>query len=201
MPIRFRCVYCDQLLGIAKRKAGTVVKCPNCAGQVIVPAPESADEASDPEVPTARAEDAAELQREAAQVKTAPAPVVAEAGEAGLLFERNDFDELLKPALERNEPAIAARTGRPVAKPQAAARAVAPAPAAPVAPMPVTVNTFDFMSAPPAPVPTVPPVAAVRPRSGILLTPIKLILLAFLVMIGMGLAFAGGGVLGWYLKK
>jgi hypothetical protein len=37
MPIHFRCVYCQQLLGIARRKAGTVVRCPTCAGQVLVP--------------------------------------------------------------------------------------------------------------------------------------------------------------------
>jgi len=37
MPIRFRCAYCSQLLSIATRKAGTVVRCPTCAGQVIVP--------------------------------------------------------------------------------------------------------------------------------------------------------------------
>jgi hypothetical protein len=37
MPIRFRCVYCNQLMGIARRKAGTVVRCPNCTGQIIVP--------------------------------------------------------------------------------------------------------------------------------------------------------------------
>src|SRR5262249_32266945 len=45
MPIRFRCAYCNQLMGIARRKAGTVVRCPRCAGQVIVPdpGPEAAD--------------------------------------------------------------------------------------------------------------------------------------------------------------
>jgi hypothetical protein len=37
MPIRFRCAYCNQLLGIARRKAGTVVRCPTCAGKVVVP--------------------------------------------------------------------------------------------------------------------------------------------------------------------
>ena len=40
MPIRFRCAYCSQLMGIARRKAGTVVKCPKCAGEIIVPTPE-----------------------------------------------------------------------------------------------------------------------------------------------------------------
>jgi phage FluMu protein Com len=39
MPIRFRCAYCNQLMGIATRKAGTVVACPKCQGQVIVPNP------------------------------------------------------------------------------------------------------------------------------------------------------------------
>src|SRR5207248_11693560 len=38
MPIRFRCAYCNQLMGIARRKAGTIVRCPKCAGEVIVPA-------------------------------------------------------------------------------------------------------------------------------------------------------------------
>jgi hypothetical protein len=37
MPIRFRCAYCNQLMGIARRKSGTVVRCPKCAGEVIVP--------------------------------------------------------------------------------------------------------------------------------------------------------------------
>src|SRR5437764_7314176 len=40
MPIRFRCAYCNQLMGIASRKAGTVVRCPKCAGEIIVPVPE-----------------------------------------------------------------------------------------------------------------------------------------------------------------
>jgi hypothetical protein len=38
MPIRFRCPYCDQLLGIARRKSGAVVDCPRCRGRVGVPA-------------------------------------------------------------------------------------------------------------------------------------------------------------------
>ena len=38
MPIRFRCAYCNQLMGIGRRKAGAIVRCPRCAGEVIVPA-------------------------------------------------------------------------------------------------------------------------------------------------------------------
>src|SRR5207248_11063660 len=44
MPIRFRCAYCNQLMGIARRKAGTVVRCPKCAGQVVVPQPEGPED-------------------------------------------------------------------------------------------------------------------------------------------------------------
>ena len=46
MPIRFRCVYCDKLLGIAKRKAGAVVDCPQCKQPHIVPTPEPEPAAS-----------------------------------------------------------------------------------------------------------------------------------------------------------
>ena len=37
MPIRFRCAYCSQLMAISRRKMGTVVRCPKCAGEIIVP--------------------------------------------------------------------------------------------------------------------------------------------------------------------
>ena len=41
MPIRFRCVYCNKLLGIARRKGGAVVNCPECNQPLIVPTPEA----------------------------------------------------------------------------------------------------------------------------------------------------------------
>jgi phage FluMu protein Com len=72
MPIRFRCVYCDKLLGIAHRKAGSVVNCPQCKQPLIVPTPE-------PE-PTAAG----------SQVSAPPA-------NPSKLFERDDFDVLLEP--------------------------------------------------------------------------------------------------------
>jgi hypothetical protein len=84
MPIRFRCAYCNQLMGIARRKAGTVVSCPTCHGQVVVPSPEAP--AQQPvQVP-------------------APAPQPASrAGAAGNVFEQKDFD----PALFNPSPAPA----------------------------------------------------------------------------------------------
>ena len=68
MPIRFRCAYCNQLMGIARRKAGTVVRCPTCSGQVVVPDPGAAAEAE-------------------------PGP-----GPANQLFEGSDFDLIFNPA-------------------------------------------------------------------------------------------------------
>jgi hypothetical protein len=66
MPIRFRCAYCNQLLGISRRKSGTSVRCPTCAGQVLVP---DQDEAA-----------------------TVPGPEDANP----FVFDRNDFDGLLQ---------------------------------------------------------------------------------------------------------
>jgi hypothetical protein len=75
MPIRFRCAYCSQLMGIARRKAGTVVSCPTCHGQVVVPDP-------GPDEPDQ------------------PAP----GGDQPALFERSDFDEVFGPPREAPAP-------------------------------------------------------------------------------------------------
>lgn len=40
MPIRFRCTFCNRLLGIASRKAGTETTCPHCGYSITVPMPE-----------------------------------------------------------------------------------------------------------------------------------------------------------------
>ena len=45
MPIRFRCDYCNRLLGIARRKAGSETTCPHCGYAIIVP--EASDQADD----------------------------------------------------------------------------------------------------------------------------------------------------------
>jgi hypothetical protein len=83
MPIRFRCAYCNQLMGIARRKAGTVVRCPKCAGQVVVPQPESYEE------------DRPEGSRQA----VANTPGQVQAGTAGAaLFEHHDFAKVFQEA-------------------------------------------------------------------------------------------------------
>ncbi|QJW99541.1 hypothetical protein [Frigoriglobus tundricola] len=40
MPIRFRCSFCNRLLGIATRKAGTATTCPHCGCPLTVPLPQ-----------------------------------------------------------------------------------------------------------------------------------------------------------------
>lgn len=70
MPIRFRCRYCNQLMGISRRKAGSPVRCPTCHAEVVVP--ESEGEAN-PAAPPAQ------------PIGEVPAPV----------FERSDFEAFL----------------------------------------------------------------------------------------------------------
>jgi hypothetical protein len=75
MPIRFRCVYCDKLLGIAKRKAGTIVDCPGCEKKLIVP---TVDQVIDSDVEPVVPEPAKQNGRKAS------------------LFERDDYEALLE---------------------------------------------------------------------------------------------------------
>ena len=85
MPIRFRCAYCNQLLGIARRKSGTVVRCPTCAGQVVVPQ----QDAPDLEAPGTAEESPPVGGEEPVAPRTDfPRPA---------LFEQSDFDDVLKP--------------------------------------------------------------------------------------------------------
>lgn len=77
MPIRFRCRYCNQLMGIARRKAGMMVQCPTCHAQVVVPQLGADDKEGPPP---------------AKPVPAAPAP----------LFERSEFEAFLQnPAADK----------------------------------------------------------------------------------------------------
>jgi hypothetical protein len=94
MPIRFRCVYCDKLLGIARRKAGAVVNCPGCGQPLIVPTPEPEPEAA----------------------AAASQPSAPPAGPAKL-FEQDDFDVLLEPDATFRTPDPPPVAKRPKAQP------------------------------------------------------------------------------------
>jgi hypothetical protein len=99
MPIRFRCVYCNQLLGISRRKAGMTVRCTTCDGQLIVPDPnaastELADEGLPPQPPQS--------------VTKEPPP-----HKGSQLFERDDFGDVLEPFQFRSSPAAVANSPAP----------------------------------------------------------------------------------------
>ena len=49
MSIRFRCAYCNQLMAIGTRKAGSVVHCTKCHNALVVPAPENSAGAAAPQ--------------------------------------------------------------------------------------------------------------------------------------------------------
>src|SRR5437588_259507 len=91
MPIRFRCAYCNQLMGNAHRKAGTVVRCPTCSGQVVVPNPEPGTE--EPPQP-GEAPEAPEPASPAPAAAAAPPPPSPPREPARPdLFERSSFGE------------------------------------------------------------------------------------------------------------
>ena len=54
VPIKFRCYRCNQLLGVAPSKVGSVVACPKCSADLVVPDPIETDNHPDtdsPEIP------------------------------------------------------------------------------------------------------------------------------------------------------
>jgi len=165
MPIRFRCAYCNQLLGISRRKAGTVVRCPTCAGQVVVPN-------SDVAVPQGSADSANPL-----------------------VFERNDFEDLLNTEGER---------AVPVEKKQAlgtageAPFAFGPAPNPPPGAWGTHAEpAFDVERINPvAPLPT----AESIPQTGIFLSARNATLLAVAVAVLLAVFFAAGLLVGLWLR-
>jgi hypothetical protein len=114
MPIRFRCAYCNQLMGIARRKGGTVVRCPTCGGQVIVPQPHGE-----------------------------PAAQPAKQKQAGAVFEQADFGDVFQQPANGSsgarQKAAAVMPAPAPAPPPAAAPPPAPSPPAPL-PLPAPVE-------------------------------------------------------------
>lgn len=106
-------------MGIAQRKAGTVVRCPKCQGQVVVPIPEGFA----PPVPTGPTEAPPGGPAPSAPPPTAPAGV----------FEESDFEKVFQ------EPQLLPPPD-PLAGPAGIAAVSVPAPAAtaaaPVEPLP-----------------------------------------------------------------
>lgn len=169
MPIRFRCAYCNQLMGIAKRKVGQVVTCPKCGGQVVVPAPDPAMEEEEKK-----------------------------AGNAGATFEEDDEVQKLLEFVEETRPAPTAEPPAGVRKGAAPAPMLqAPPPTVPAqrsAPQPAIGTTYatdiDVVPIHSGGLPPLVPARGIYLTSGVL--SIVLVLAALLI----GLAFLLGFLLG-----
>jgi hypothetical protein len=167
------------LLGIARRKVGTVVRCPTCAGQVVVPPADVPDPPAPvgpaPREATARGGATGRSpQQPAPPDQPEPSPPV---------FERNDFDDLLNAAGVDDGPSI-----------------LAPDPkAAPAAPPPA--GAWGTHGEPQFDVERLDPHAglagAAPPPAGLVLSPAKATVLTVLVVVGLALAFGAGLLVGY----
>jgi hypothetical protein len=165
-------------MGIARRKAGTVVRCPRCAGQVIVPdpGPEVTDAAADaPPPPEGSNGPGPEPPRPVPLVPPLVPPPAPPPGTSPgpVLFEQSDFEKLFEPG-----PLV---------------------PAAPVLGTPPP----QMPSVPPPPLPQagydvepLPAFTGTAGPAGLFLTPAKLTLLSVAVVILLGLAFFLGMLVG-----
>jgi hypothetical protein len=173
MPIRFRCAYCNQLLGIARRKAGTVVRCPTCAGQVVVPSADAADAADEPQ----------------------------QQGERPL-FERSDFDDLFNNPQPVAGSAEQPTAGAPAPKKKtgvtAAGTAAPPAPA-PAPEEAWGTHADPAVEAEPVGRSGAVPVFEPPRQQGIVLSPAKATILTVVVVVGLAVAFAAGLLVGRFL--
>lgn len=184
MPIRFRCVYCDKLLGIARRKAGAVVNCPHCSEKLIVPTPEPEVGAVAPSEDELKGTDEAEVD-------------VPAGGGAVKLFEQNDFDALLEaePTFRAVEPRISAPA--PAREPEL------PAPQAnvPTTPLPPPHLLPQLPKQSPALAPS--PFLTPDPKHppGYFFSPAKATWLSVAVVVLVALAFGGGLIVGKMMGK
>jgi DNA-directed RNA polymerase subunit RPC12/RpoP len=172
VPIRFRCAYCNQLMGISRRKAGTVVRCPTCSGQVVVPNPD--DDSPAPPAP-------------------GPAPAPPRKGGPDL-FEQSDFDDLLRPGGPA-APVVTVPSGGvpPGGLPPSGAWGTHAEPMLNVERAPNAAGVA-MVASPPLGVD-----GAVVPAGGLVLTQRQLAVAAVVGVLLLGLAFVGGVLVGKFV--
>jgi hypothetical protein len=98
MPIRFRCHHCERLLGIARRKAGSQIHCPQCGVSIVVP---YEDEKADPGL---RGLDDLLGPPAAANGMAAPAAPAPEPAQSVLVTDDRSFVPPPRPATRRKTP-------------------------------------------------------------------------------------------------
>jgi hypothetical protein len=148
VPIKFRCYRCNQLLGVARTKAGATVACPKCDAELLVPA--LAEPA--PGTSSADATNSAAGQASAPNRSDPPAfgdgTRIPESGLAVDLLDIRPEDIRVEPGLIVDlppEPATATATATAVPAPTAnAATAPTPSPTAPESPPPFDGSAGEF---------------------------------------------------------
>lgn len=195
MPIQFRCAACDRLLGIARRKAGTLVNCPRCGASVMVPVMAGmAIESPGPGgslasyssvvVPRTSGDEDRKGRGEAkrsSESASAPVPATSSPLENLPLFERSDFETLLNPALAKVR---TSETESDIARQEfPVPRTPKPVPSSPP-------EVFQFTDVEPDQA-----LNDVDVLSGLVITKRKLIIAAVVIAILLGLAFAAGYLL------
>jgi hypothetical protein len=205
MPIRFRCSYCNRLLGIATRKAGTQTRCPHCGYEITVPVPQDDESKTerlsldDAEQPMGRGSTEV-LAEPAVAAPAPPSPPPVEQAEAQPGKTRPEPPHTGAGSPKNGSPAHpAAGKGRPA--PQALPRSTAK-PTHPEDPSLFEGDIDDILGASAAPVEPErpkPPVAAGmdalslgEPARHIVISAQKATLFMVIVVVLMALAFAAG---------
>jgi phage FluMu protein Com len=175
MPIRFRCASCDKMLSIARRKSGSVVNCPTCQAELIVPTETLATVRIDgngppmppaPPAPTQLPLPVAKKKKKDKPKGVAhPTPDFGPPPKSMPLFERPDFEALLSP-----------NSGSPSQPIVASSPDMKPVPAAPLPPMPIPVSQPDEPDV-------------------VLVSRGNLTLVAVVMVVLVGLAFAAGYII------
>jgi hypothetical protein len=167
-------------MGIARRKAGTMVRCPACTAEVTVPADKKVVKERRAPVPQSK-QAAAPAGSGPSPANAAPAPSPQHPEQ---IFDRSDFDEIFSPATKRKRPrGRGAKGAGPVHEPPATAPS----------------QSFDFG-------PEASPVPAVSLRQsrtsgrGVWLSSRKVTLLSVAALVALGLAFVAGLLVGLLLR-
>ena len=193
VPIKFRCGQCNQLLGVSPSKVGSVVSCPRCAVELMVP------EADDP-----------------SEVPRDPEPEAIPSILSSLVLDRLDPLEGLRPEDIRVEPGLL-DLGRARREPRPIERAPAWSPEPPAPEPPPFVLTPEALAgpqfeAPPRPDEEVlPPIqtepVAIRPsrpttRARDITLPRSVVTAwSLFVLLALGMAFAAGLLAGHFLWR
>jgi hypothetical protein len=160
-------------MGIARRKAGSIVRCPKCSGQVVVPDPAEGDGADD-------------------EGTDAPAAV-----DSNKALEDLELDRLLAGAAP-DVPAPVATTTAATTRGKSARPRPAPAPPAP-APIDMPEPAMEIDVEPvelPAPIPMPTPAPAPLPKGTIVVKQAVAIGIVVVLLLLAGLTFVVGYLLG-----